>query len=450
MPLELSGDRGVTYPTWTTAARPSSPSVGLAGYNTTNNVLEVYNGIDWYNSSGSLSWQSVQTTGFTAAAGRAYPCNTTSAAFTVTLPASPTAGNVITLVDYAGTWATNNLTINPNGNKLEGITLNQIISTNRGSVNLVYIDATQGWITYSNVVTDIINPPTFSIEYLVAGGGGGGGRDIGGGGGGGGYRTNYTSSAGVSTPKASGGGASIESALSIYLETAYSIVIGAGGAGATTTPATSISDGGSSTFATITSSGGGGGGSNGTAGRSGGSGGGASRSGGSIGTGTANQGYNGGTGTDSGGNSSGGGGGAGAVGGNASGTSGGSGGQGVYSDITGTSVQRAGGGGGCGASGGLSGNAGSGGAGGGGAGSNGSSAPVAALANTCSGGGGGGNISNLSGANGGSGVIVLRIPNTRTATFSAGVTSSLNTSVSGYKIYTITNTSTTSETVTFS
>jgi hypothetical protein len=32
-----------------------------------------------------LTWQSVQTTGFTAVKGNAYPCNTTSAAFTVTL-----------------------------------------------------------------------------------------------------------------------------------------------------------------------------------------------------------------------------------------------------------------------------------------------------------------------------------------------------------------------------
>jgi hypothetical protein len=39
--------------------------------------------------SGLITWQSVQTSGFTAVAGRGYPCNTTSAAFTVTLPAPP-------------------------------------------------------------------------------------------------------------------------------------------------------------------------------------------------------------------------------------------------------------------------------------------------------------------------------------------------------------------------
>ena len=55
----------------------------------------------------TIYWQSVQTSGFTAVAGNGYPCNTTSAAFTVTLPASPTAGNMVSIVDYAGTAATN-------------------------------------------------------------------------------------------------------------------------------------------------------------------------------------------------------------------------------------------------------------------------------------------------------------------------------------------------------
>jgi hypothetical protein len=47
-------------------------------------------------------------------------------------------------------------------------------------------------------------------------------------------------------------------------------------------------------------------------------------------------------------------------------------------------------------------------------------------------------------------VVIVKIPDTRTATFSSGVTSSLSTSVSGFKIYTVTATSTTSEFVIFS
>jgi hypothetical protein len=60
----------------------------------------------------SIAWQSVQTTGFTAVAGNGYFCNTTSAGFTVTLPATPSAGDQIQLVDYAGTFDTNHLVIN--------------------------------------------------------------------------------------------------------------------------------------------------------------------------------------------------------------------------------------------------------------------------------------------------------------------------------------------------
>src|SRR6056300_1330791 len=58
---------------------------------------------------GGIQWQSVQTSGFTASAGNGYPCNTTCGGFTVTLPASPSAGDQVQIVDYAGTFDTNGL-----------------------------------------------------------------------------------------------------------------------------------------------------------------------------------------------------------------------------------------------------------------------------------------------------------------------------------------------------
>jgi hypothetical protein len=72
-------------------------------------------------------------------------------------------------------------------------------------------------------------------------------------------------------------------------------------------------------------------------------------------------------------------------------------------------------------------------------------------------GGGGGGSGGRSGGtalmlagNGGSGVVVIKIPDTKTATFTGGVTSSGGSPSGGYKIYTVTATSTTNETVTFS
>ena len=98
---------------------------------------------------GGVSWQSVQTTGFTAVAGRGYPCNTTSTGFTVTLPASPSVGDQIVIVDYAATFATNNLTVNPNGLKIQTQTGNRIFNTSRLALTFTYLDSTQGWILSS-------------------------------------------------------------------------------------------------------------------------------------------------------------------------------------------------------------------------------------------------------------------------------------------------------------
>jgi hypothetical protein len=378
----------------------------------------------------SVAWQAVQTTGFTAVAGRAYPCNTTSAAFTVTLPASPAAGNVITLTDYAGTWGTNNLTINPNGNKLNGVTASGTISTIRGSVNLVYVDATQGWISYSNVSSAIIDQ-TFPIEYAVVSGGGGGGNSQTGGGG--------------------GGGGMLNGSATLFRGSTYSITIGGGGAGkAFVGSGSQGNDGTASVFNSLSPVPGGGGGGNGVTGRDGGSGGGrgATNQSSNWGLGTAGQGNRGGLGFDGtvAVTLAGGGGGAGAVGGDAGQTNNGNAGAGGAGREwpTGSGTYYAGGGGGGtdrgGGSGVYSGNGGAGGTGGGGAGGryltpggggvNGNG--FDGSANT-GGGGGGLGLGTTSGA-GGSGVVIIRYADTYAAATST--TGSPTVSVSGgYRTY---------------
>jgi hypothetical protein len=101
--------------------------------------------------SGTITWDTVKTSGFTALANYGYFVNTTSAAITVTLPASPSLGQSVSIIDYAGTSATNNITINPNGLKINASASNVSMATNRSAVTLVYIDATQGWLSLSNV-----------------------------------------------------------------------------------------------------------------------------------------------------------------------------------------------------------------------------------------------------------------------------------------------------------
>lgn len=265
---------------------------------------------------------------------------------------------------------------------------------------------------------------TFNAEYVVIAGGGGGSGDANGGAGAGGWveSTSYP----------------------IVTAKAYPLVVGAGAAvsayGNYSRFGEIIATGGGSLAETIGS-------------RAGGSGAGGGNTDGTGNAGAGIQcsykygsgyGYGGGNCTGGGGYKGGGGGGAGGAGGNAGSFSqGGNGGSGRTTTITGSSVTLAGGGGGGGYY--YNGGGGSGGGGTGGKLSP-SLAGTAGATNTGSGGGDGGG----GGGAGGSGVIYIKIPNTYNATFSSGVTQSMSTAVAGYKVYTITATSTSSETVTFS
>jgi hypothetical protein len=101
--------------------------------------------------SGGASWQAVITADpANAVAGNGYFCNTTSAAFTVTLPTSATRGDFISFIDYAGTFDSNNLTIGRNGHNIQGTAADLIVATERAGFTLVYVDSTQGWLLQNN------------------------------------------------------------------------------------------------------------------------------------------------------------------------------------------------------------------------------------------------------------------------------------------------------------
>jgi hypothetical protein len=414
---------------------------------------------------GTVDWDTTKkTTGFTAVNGVGYFCDTTSAAFTVTLPAAPSAGDIVALKDYANTFDTNNLTIGRNGSNINGAAANAIISVQGQALTLIYIDATQGWsaiygatdadlpiptyiaatggtvLTCGDFKTHVFTGPgTFtvtsvgspggsnSVEYLVVAGGGGGGMSDGGGGGGGagGYRQNYPSPTTAGLPVTAQG---------------YPITVGGGGPGG---PGSGTGGAGTSgnpsIFSTITSTAGGGGGGTNSApanvGLPGGSGGGGGRSANPSTTpaGTGNtpptsppQGNSGGNGGTSGQNTGGGGGGAAAAGTAASpGSGGGPGGIGspIATTFFGPTAPSygtpgpapgryfAGGGGGneeVGPAGSGAGGAGGGGAGGGFPGVGAQTGGNPGTINTGGGGGGGDAITPQTGGNGGSGIVFIR------------------------------------------
>jgi len=413
-----------------------------------------------------IQWQAVITadgsTATTAVAGRGYLIDTTSNAHTINLPASAIAGDTIAIKDYAGTFGTNALTISRNGSNIQGVANDSQISTNRASVELIYVDSTKGWV-YTNesnvadlqfktyitatggtvtesgdfkihsftgdgcfVVSSLGNQcgSASTVDYLVVAGGGGGGVQIAGAGGAGGFRESKDStlsSPHTASPLAATSGLTITA-------TTYPVTVGGGGAGA---PACSVScavtnfgtDGSNSVFSTITSTGGGGGaGNTNENGKTGGSGGGGGLRCGVGGSGNTPpvsppQGNPGGAALNNTGGAGGGGGGATAAGTNASGCSpaqAGPGGAGATTSISGTSTSYAGGGGGGGRNspGTSESDAGTGGSGGGGNGVKvGGVAGGAGTSNTGGGGGGSGfspAVPGGAGGAGGKGIVIIR------------------------------------------
>jgi len=383
-----------------------------------------------FGASGAVSWVtgSIKTTGFTAVSGSGYFCNTTGGAFTATLPASPSAGDIVGLADYAGTAASNKITIGRNSSKIEGNSNDGEISVARQAVTLVYVDGTQGWVPIGEndssfdapkyvtatvtgacnslatadtnyKVATFVGPGTLcvscvgnangnnKIDYMIVAGGGGGrgpgGYETGGGGGGGFREARCANTSGCWTSSPLAAGTSLSATPG-----AMPVTVGAGGANNTV--------GGNSSFSTITSGGGGAGGCAGGSGGGGGAGG--AGAAGNTPPVSPPQGNAGGSGSSSPPTTGGGGGGAGSVGTTGQGGNG-DGGDGIATMINGTNTTRAGGGGGS-----PNGDAGP---GGGGAGAT-PPHPKAGSAGTVNTGGGGGAGYNGTGGAGGSGIIILR------------------------------------------
>jgi len=397
---------------------------------------------------GTVNWDStIYSANFTAVSGVGYFCDTSSAAFTVTLPANPSIGDIVAVKDWSSTAATNNITIARNGQEIEGNTTDGLINVHGDAQTLVFSGTSRGWMVVNSGLLEGIQGPQFiiatggtetfcgnckvhtftgpgtftvtcagndlgsnSVNYLVIAGGAAGGSKFsrtnlenGAGGGAGGFRQNFPSPSTTGLP---------------VTTTSYPITVGGGGAVAPSAPVFAGS-GNPSTFSTITSAGGGGGGGCGAGsnGASGGSGGGAA--GWTGGSPPANPGGAGNTppvsppqGNPGGpalsipadqNNAGSGGGGSSAAGQTVvNTTTGGNGGAGTATSITGPSVTYAGGGAGMG---------GSGGTGGSGGGGPGGQTGTAGTANTGGGGGGGGNNSPSfpkQGGAGGSGIVVIR------------------------------------------
>ena len=142
--FEVTGQY-VKVPAGTNAERPGTPANGYLRYNTDLQAFEGYVNGQWTGVGGGNPW-TTKTANYTAVNNDRIFANTTSAVFTITLPASPAVGDSVRIIDVGGTFATNNLTVNRNSSKIMGLTENMILSTNYEAKGLVYSGATFGWV----------------------------------------------------------------------------------------------------------------------------------------------------------------------------------------------------------------------------------------------------------------------------------------------------------------
>ena len=115
----------------------------------TNEVLS-WDGTDYAwvaQSSGGADypWSNVSSN-VSASAGDKLFVDTSTTAITITLPASPAFGSEIRVIDIKGNSANNKITLDNNGNNIEGITDSLEVNINRAAFGLVFYDATEGWV----------------------------------------------------------------------------------------------------------------------------------------------------------------------------------------------------------------------------------------------------------------------------------------------------------------
>jgi hypothetical protein len=110
---------------------------GLTAPGASGNVL-TSNGSAWVSSAPAGGSYVVKTANYTAVVGDNILADTSSGSFTITLPASPSTGGVISIVDSKGTFTRNALAINPNGNTINQDSTTLYVSNTGFGFNLIY------------------------------------------------------------------------------------------------------------------------------------------------------------------------------------------------------------------------------------------------------------------------------------------------------------------------
>jgi len=104
---------------------------------------------------GNFAISSSSITAYTAVAGDNLLIDTYNAQVTITLPASPTIGDEVSIMDVSasGGFGTNKVILNRNGSNIRGAASNLDLASNNQSIKLRFTNATKGWQYVYNQTT---------------------------------------------------------------------------------------------------------------------------------------------------------------------------------------------------------------------------------------------------------------------------------------------------------
>ena len=104
---------------------------------------------------GNFAITSSSITAYTAVAGDNLLIDTAAAQVTITLPASPTMGDEVSIMDVSATggFGSNKVIVNRNSQPIRGAASNLDLTANNQSIKLRYTNATKGWQYVYNKTT---------------------------------------------------------------------------------------------------------------------------------------------------------------------------------------------------------------------------------------------------------------------------------------------------------
>ena len=86
------------------------------------------------------------TSATTINSGERIFADATAGAFTITLPSAPSTGDTVQIIDVAGIFATNNVTVGRNGKKIQNLSEDLVLNLGNAAITMIFSGDTYGWV----------------------------------------------------------------------------------------------------------------------------------------------------------------------------------------------------------------------------------------------------------------------------------------------------------------